>query len=74
MVLTLRFNCSAICLVDTMGDMIVNMVGALLVSLIGYFYMKKGMRSAVELLILKFIYTNPGMFGRDLNHEGPTTK
>jgi hypothetical protein len=50
------------------------MVGALLVWLVGYFYMKKGMRSAVELLILKFIYTNPGMFGRDLNHEGPTTK
>jgi len=51
-------------LVDTMTDLIVDAAGALVVSLVGYFYMKRGVRSFVESWIVKFIDNNPRMFRR----------
>lgn len=53
-------------LTDTMWDMIVNTFGALIISLLGYSYIKAaGNESFLERWIDKFIKSNPGLFGRD---------
>ncbi len=58
----LRLNMQKSGLVDTMWDIIVDMGGALTVSIAGYCYMKTGMRSFVEEWIIKFITNNPRLF------------
>lgn len=49
-------------LTDTMWDMIVNAVGAFVISFAGYFYLKKNQSFFVKEWIRKFIDKNPGMF------------
>lgn len=50
--------------VDTMTDMIVNLLGALLVAVLGYFYSKKVKFDLVDRLIGKFVENNPRLFKR----------
>ena len=46
-------------LVDTMGDMMVNNLGALFSSLIGYIYLKSGEVSLLNTFIQRFKKENP---------------
>lgn len=50
---------------DTMWDLIVDTVGAFVVSTGGYIYMKRGMKSFVERWIMTFIDTNPHLFSKE---------
>jgi len=49
-------------LVDTMWDLIVDSVGAIFASLIGYIYIKKGQTPIFNNIIKKFIENNPDLF------------
>ncbi len=51
-------------LVDTMWDLIVDTVGAAVVSGIGFVYMRSGTRSFVEDWSLRFVERNPQLFVR----------
>ncbi|NLX95040.1 MAG: hypothetical protein GXY83_02570 [Rhodopirellula sp.] len=51
-------------LTDTMWDLIVDTLGALVVSALGYLYMKRGVESVVERWIRRFIDGNPRLFSR----------
>jgi hypothetical protein len=51
-------------LTDTMIDMIVNAIAALIIAVIGYVYMKYESQSFIEKLIEKVIATNPQFFTR----------
>jgi hypothetical protein len=51
-------------LTDTMWDLIVDTVGALLISGMGWWYMHRRERSFIEIWIGKFIDRNPGLFSR----------
>lgn len=50
-------------LTDTMSDLIVDAVGAGAIALIGWWFMKEGRQSWIDLWIRKFIRQNPRMFG-----------
>ena len=50
-------------LTDTMWDIIVNALGALAVSLFGWWYMHQREHSFIEVWIQKFIERNPRLFG-----------
>ena len=55
-------------LTDTMWDLIVDALGALVISILGYGYLKSGMKeSFLERWIRKFIEKNPRLFG---NRQG----
>ncbi|MDO8628580.1 MAG: hypothetical protein Q7R56_02400 [Nanoarchaeota archaeon] len=56
------FNMQENGLVDTMWDLIVNMIGALFISWIGYFYIKGGSIPFVSRLIQKIKKKNPKLF------------
>lgn len=49
-------------LTDTMWDMIVNALGALVISALGGWYMKRRERSFIEAWIRRFIERNPRLF------------
>jgi len=49
-------------LTDTMWDMIVNTLGTLAISALGWWYMKQRERSFIEVWIRKFIERNPRLF------------
>ncbi|MEX2463101.1 MAG: hypothetical protein WD513_02330 [Balneolaceae bacterium] len=49
-------------LTDTMWDMIVNSLGGLIVSLSGWWYLKRRERFYIKSLIQKFIIKNPKLF------------
>ena len=49
-------------LTDTMWDMIVNTIGAAIISTMGWWYMKRDRRSFIDSWIQKFIQRNPGWF------------
>lgn len=49
-------------LTDTMWDMIVNALGALVISVLGWWYMRQRERSFIEAWIRKFIRANPRLF------------
>ena len=49
-------------LTDTMWDMIVNTLGALAISALGWWYMERRERSFIEVWIRKFIERNPRLF------------
>lgn len=49
-------------LTDTMWDMIVNAIGAFVISFSGWWYLKKGQSFFVDEWIRKFIKRNPGLF------------
>lgn len=52
-------------LLDTMGDLIVDTIGALTIALLGYSYLKTtGNRSFLEQWIQRFIDANPQLFRR----------
>jgi len=51
-------------LTDTMWDMIVNAVGAFVISFVGWWYMKADRRSFIDILIHKFIAYNAHLFRR----------
>lgn len=51
-------------LIDTMWDLIVDAVGALVISVVSYGYMKRGQKSIVEKGIRRFIVANPQLFSR----------
>lgn len=52
-------------LTDTMWDLIVDAIGALLISVFGWWYMKRGERSFIVDWIGKFIDRNPRLFKAD---------
>lgn len=49
-------------LTDTMWDLIVDALGALVISVLGWWYMKRGQCSFIEAWIRKFIERNPRLF------------
>lgn len=49
-------------LTDTMWDLIVDVIGALIISLLGLWYMVRKKRSFIDLWIQKFIARNPRLF------------
>jgi len=50
-------------LVDTMWDLVVDLLGALIISLIGYFYLKKGHNFFLfDRMLRKLIENNPQLF------------
>jgi len=49
-------------LTDTMWDIIVDTLGALAISIFGWWYMKRGEQSFIEAWIYKFIKSNPRLF------------
>lgn len=49
-------------LTDTMWDLIVDTLGALLISGFGWWYLRRGTPSFIETWIRKFIETNPRLF------------
>jgi len=51
-------------LTDTMWDLIVDTLGALVISVLGWWYMHHGNESFIELWIKKFIAGNPRLFRR----------
>jgi hypothetical protein len=54
-------------LVDTMWDLIVDMVGALFISFIGYFYIRKEDSLFFTRVIQRFVQKNPQMFRKRRN-------
>ncbi len=56
------FNMQKSGLVDTMGDLIVDAIGALFASVIGYFYLRKEEGFFIGRIIRKFIRDNPQIF------------
>ena len=51
-------------LVDTMWDLIVDALGAMVIAVLGYVYMRAGTESFIEKWIDKFIAANPKLFGK----------
>ncbi|WP_417849760.1 hypothetical protein [Thalassoglobus sp.] len=51
-------------LTDTMIDLIVDAIGALIVSVVGYIYMVRGYESVIDRGIQRFIARNPRLFSR----------
>ena len=51
-------------LTDTMWDIIVDTLGALVISVSGYVYMKRGVKSLFERWIMRFVEMNPRLFRR----------
>lgn len=51
-------------LTDTMWDLIVDALGALVVSTVSYFYMKRSKEFLVERWVHRFIENNPQLFSR----------
>jgi uncharacterized membrane protein YjdF len=49
-------------LTDTMWDLIVDTLGALGISVFGWWYMRRGADSFIEIWIQKFIARNPDLF------------
>ncbi|HEY9030478.1 MAG TPA: hypothetical protein VIM93_03895 [Kangiella sp.] len=57
-------------LTDTMWDLIVDAVGALIITIIGYFYIKKGKKASfLERWVTVFVRSNPRMFKRRKNRK-----
>jgi uncharacterized membrane protein YjdF len=51
-------------LTDTMWDLFVDMLGALAISIYGWWYLNDPEQSFIERWIAKFIARNPGLFKR----------
>lgn len=51
-------------LTDTMWDLILDALGALIISLLGWWHMARGERSFIERWIRKFVTRNPALFRR----------
>lgn len=63
-------------LTDTMWDLVVDTIGALVVSVVAYYYMKRRTESFVGRWIHRFVEANPRLFGGaaavDSEREGDT--
>ena len=59
---------------DTMEDLIVNAIGALLVSVAGYVYMRTGEKNIVSGFIMKFMLKNPKLFKSKKHLESSADK
>jgi len=59
---------------DTMQDMIVNAIGAIIVSTIGFIYIKKGKRLFISDFITETIEKNLWIFGHGRKKEKPAKK
>ncbi|WP_440996363.1 hypothetical protein [Arhodomonas sp. SL1] len=57
-------------LTDTMWDLIVDTLGALAISVFGWWYMSHGRKSFLEAWIQAFIERNPRLFRRGRNRAG----
>lgn len=57
-----RLNMQKSGLVDTMWDLIVDAGGALLASIIGYFYIKRSKGPLLKRILGKFFEKNPWLF------------
>lgn len=68
------FNMQKTGLVDTMGDLIVDAIGAFLVSVGGYVYMKSGKKNIVSSLVIGFMERNPRLFKSRRNIESSSDK
>lgn len=51
-------------LVDTMWDLIVDTLGALIASILGWLYLKGGQPCFINRLVYKFVKKNPKLFGK----------
>ncbi len=49
-------------LVDTMGDLIIDSIGALIIAVLGFFYSKKGHSLLFDRMIHRFVERNPQLF------------
>jgi len=49
-------------LIDTMWDLIVDTAGALVIALLGYFYLKKGNSFIFDRIVHRFVKRNPQLF------------
>lgn len=58
------FNMQKSGLIDTMWDLILDSIGALITSTIGYFYLKGNKNKLFDRLVSKFIQVNPNIFKR----------
>jgi hypothetical protein len=56
-------------LTDTMWDLIVDVIGALIISLLGWWYLVRRKRSFIEVWIDKFISRNSHLFNRYVSTE-----
>jgi hypothetical protein len=52
-------------LTDTMWDLIVDTLGAFMISALGWWYMKRKVHSFVDVWIRRFIERNPRLFRSD---------
>ncbi len=55
---------SRIAIYDTMWDLILDSIGALVASLAGYFYLKKGEMPVLKKIVQKFEAKNPKLFNK----------
>ena len=55
---------------DTMSDLIVSSIGALLVSFFGYFYIRDGKIVLISSFVAKFVEKNPKIFGEGVLDRG----
>jgi len=66
------FNLQGSSLVDTMKDLITNLIGSAIVSLIGYFYVKKDKLNVISKLVTNVVEKNKRFFGsRNIDENMP---
>ncbi len=66
------FNLQGSSIVDTMKDLITNLIGAAIVSLVGYFYIKKGKMDVISKLVANVVEKNKGFFkSKNLDENMP---
>ncbi|MDD3263829.1 MAG: hypothetical protein PHT94_02945 [Candidatus Nanoarchaeia archaeon] len=59
------FNMQKSGLIDTMWDLILDSIGALITSIIGYFYLKGNKNKLFDRLVSKFVQVNPNIFKKN---------
>ncbi len=61
-------------LMDTMKDLIVNSIGAFVVAVMGYVYLKEGKKNFISKMIVNFIEKNPLLFRSEKNADDRVDK
>ncbi len=65
------FTLQKVGIIDTMGDLIANSAGALIVAVSGYFYIKNGRVNVVSGIVKRFMAKNPKLFdGEGVDESG----
>jgi len=57
-----------------MVDLVANMAGAFVISIVGYFYIKNGKLVIISSLVSKFVERNPKLFGNRIKVVEPAQK